>query len=355
VVSHAPEFENVQVNPEEWALPINVALFVAAGIVIWLAGTRLARYADAFAEKTGLGRVAVGMILLGGITSLPEITIATTSTLQGAPMLSVTDVLGSAALNVVILAIADATFRRGPLTSVQGSGRVMLQGVLGIVVMALSLGAHVAGDVLFLGIGVWSWLMLGVYIVSIVMLTSAGQAEAWRPAERRDKSEEFEDEAAKWSFARLGSLIAVAAAAILVAGVTLAETGTALAEQTGLGLSFFGAVFLAITTSLPEVSMTTALARRGQYEMAISGIFGTNLFNVTIIVLVDALHPGKPVLPEVGKPAAVGALIGIVLTSIFLVGLIERRNRAFLRMGYDSIAVLLSYAAGLVVLYLVRG
>ena len=88
--------------------------------------------------------------------------------------------------------------------------------------------------------------------------------------------------------------------------------------------------------------------------MAISGIFGTNIFNVTIIVLVDALHPGGPVLPEVGRPASVGALLGIVLTSIFLVGLIERRDRVLLRMGYDSIAILLAYAAGLVVLYAVR-
>jgi cation:H+ antiporter len=109
-----------------------------------------------------------------------------------------------------------------------------------------------------------------------------------------------------------------------------------------------------MTTSLPEVSMTIALARRGQYEMALAGIFGTNLFNVTIIVLVDALHPGEPILPEVGRPASVGALMGIVLTSIYLVGLIERRDRAVLRMGYDSIAVMFTYAAGLVVLYLVR-
>lgn len=341
-------------NAEGLPIAANIALFMAAGALVWLAGSRLARYADAFAEKTGIGRVAVGMILLGSVTSLPEITIATTSTLQGAPMLSITDVLGSAALNVVILAIADATFRRGALTSVQGSGRVMLQGVLGIVVMALSIGAYVAGDVLFLGIGVWSWLMLSVYLLSVAILTSAKNVEAWKPADPPKKQQQVHDEAEEWSLTRLGLRTGLAAVGILVAGVVLAQTGTALAEQTGLGLSFFGAVFLAVTTSLPEITMTTTLARRGQYEMAISGIFGTNLFNVTIIVLVDALHPGGPVLPEVGQAASVGALIGIVLTSIYLVGLIERRDRAFLRMGYDSIAVLLTYAAGLFVLYQVK-
>jgi cation:H+ antiporter len=342
------------VNAEEFPIAVNIGLFVAAGAIVWFAGSRLARYADAFAEKTGIGRVALGMILLGGITSLPEITIATTSTLQGTPLLSITDVLGSAALNIVILAIADATFGRGAMTSIQGSSRVMLQGVLGILVMALSIGAYVAGDVLFLGIGVWSWLMLSVYVISILVLTTTGQGEAWQPVKPRKQTEPQQDEAEDWSLRRLGLLIALAGVGILGAGVTLAQTGAALAEQSGLGVSFFGAVFLAVTTSLPEISVTTGLARRGQYEMAISGIFGTNLFNVTIIVLVDALHRGSPVLPEAGKPASVGALIGIVLTSIYLVGLIERRDRVFLRMGYDSIAVVLAYLAGLVVLYMVR-
>ncbi len=341
-------------NAAEFPLWLNAALFVAGGAVVWFAGTRLARYADAFAEKTGIGRVAVGMMLLGSVTSLPEITIATTSTLQGTPLLSITDVLGSAALNVVILAIADASFGRGALTSIQGSSRVMMQGVLGIVVMALSIGAYVAGDVLFVGIGVWSWLMLAVYVISILLLKSAQQGEAWQPKDSDDRPKQKQDDEENRSLAKLIVLIAVAAAGIVAAGVTLAQTGAALAEQTGLGLSFFGAVFLAVTTSLPEISTTIALARRHQYEMAISGIFGTNIFNVTIIVLVDALHPGGPVLPEVGRPASVGALLGIVLTSIFLVGLIERRDRVLLRMGYDSIAVLLAYAAGLVVLYAVR-
>lgn len=341
-------------NAAELPVGATIGVFVGAAAVVWFAGSRLARYADAIAGKTGLGRVALGMLLLGGVTSLPEITIATTSTLQGTPLLSITDVLGSAALNVVILAVADAAFGRGALTGIQGSSRVMLQGVLGIVIMALSIGAYIAGDVLIFGVGAWSWLMLCVYLTSIFILTRSREEEAWEPSEEVGQRQRTPNEAEEHSLRRLGLQTAAAAVAIMIAGVLLAQTGQALAEQSGLGLGFFGAVFLACATSLPEVSTTIETVRRKQYEMAISSIFGTNLFNVTIIVLVDALHPGEPVLPEVGRSASVGALIGIVLTAIFLVGLIERRNRVFLRMGYDSIAVLLAYAGGLVVLYAVR-
>jgi cation:H+ antiporter len=79
-----------------------------------------------------------------------------------------------------------------------------------------------------------------------------------------------------------------------------------------------------------------------------------NLFNVTIIVLVDALHPGDPVLLEAGRFASFGALLAIVLTAVFLVGMIERRDRTVFRMGIDSLFAIACYAGGLVVLYQLR-
>ncbi len=91
-----------------------------------------------------------------------------------------------------------------------------------------------------------------------------------------------------------------------------------------------------------------------QYAMAVSDVFGTNLFNVTIIVLVDALHPGGPVLVEAGAFAAFGALLALVLTALFMAGMIERRDRTVLRMGLDSFAALALYAGGVTVLYHLR-
>src|ERR687896_1315130 len=136
-------------NSPLWA---NAAVFVVSAIAVWIAGARLADYADAIAEKTGVGRAFLGILLLGGVTSLPELAVAVTATLAGAPALSVNDVLGSAALNVVILAVADVALGRAALTSTLGSPAVLLQGVLSIILLSLVVGAVVAGDVLVLGI-----------------------------------------------------------------------------------------------------------------------------------------------------------------------------------------------------------
>ena len=65
---------------------------------IWVAGTRLVRYLDAIAVKTGLGQAFVGMLLLGSITSLPEIANVMTSSSMGNPSLAINNLLGSASI-----------------------------------------------------------------------------------------------------------------------------------------------------------------------------------------------------------------------------------------------------------------
>ena len=108
-------------------LSANVAVFVASAAVVWLAGARMARYADAIAARTGIGRELLGMMLLGGVTSLPELAVASTASLAGVPALSVNDVLGSASINIVIIALADAVLGRDAITSVVASPGLLLR------------------------------------------------------------------------------------------------------------------------------------------------------------------------------------------------------------------------------------
>ena len=343
-------------NFADMSLWANAAIFLAAAIAVWLAGTKLARYADEIASRTGMGREVLGILLLGGVTSLPELAVSTTATLQGAAQLGLNDVLGSAAINLVVLAVADAISGRRALTAVQGSPLLMLQGVIGMLLLALVIAPYIAGDMLVFGMGVWSWIMLVTYVVGVRVISSSHAGRAWHASSQsKPKRTESSDSAGDGdSFRALLTKTVGVAAVILFAGFLLAQTGNALAEQTGLGTSFFGAVFLALATSLPEWSTVIAATRIGRYEMAISDIFGTNLFNVTIVVLVDALADGEPVLTQGGAFPAFGAVLALALTSFLVIGMLERRDRTFLRMGWDSVAVLIGYAGGVVVLHGLR-
>jgi cation:H+ antiporter len=348
----------------QYSLVVNFIVFFGGAGVVWLAGTRIARYADAIAEITGIGRIAIGLLLLGGVTSLPEIAVAIFSAMSGNPVLSIDNLLGGVAMQKAILAGVDGFIGKDALTVVAASPVMLLQAALSILTLLLVAAAIVAGDILFMGVGFWAWAILGAYAFSAWKISGAQGRMPWI-AENEDgspasASRDTEQNASSSGNYQNGGLIptivrtAVAAVIILAAGFLLSQTGDAIAAQSGLGQSFVGAVLLSLATSLPELSTVIASVRMRQYEMAISDILGTNLFNIAIIFLVDAVYAGKPVLNEVGSFSLFSALLGILLTTIYLIGLIERRNRTIGTMGVDSLAILACYGGGLVLLYQLR-
>lgn len=334
-------------------LAANLAIFAAAAAVVWWAGTRLAGYANAIAERTGLGDAFLGMLLLGGVTSLPELAVAVTAGHGGFPGLSINDVIGSASVNVMIIALADAVIGRDAITSVLGAPRVMLQGVFGLVLFAMVAAATFAPDMPLLGASAWSWSLLFASAAAMAAVARARSHEAWK-AVRRPGEREAEAGGAATPVRGLVPRTVAAAALIAAAGFALAKSGESIAQQTGLGTSFVGVALLAAATSLPEVSTVVAAVRLRRYEMAISDVFGTNIFNISILFVVDAVYDGPPALAQAGTFAAFAALLAAFLTGLFLAGMIERRDRTILRMGVDSLAAIAAYAAGLVVLFHLR-
>ena len=98
------------------SLWLNLAIFAASAAVVWVAGTRVAELADVIARRTGLGHAVVGLLLLAGITSLPEIAVTVTASAGGNPQLAVNNLLGSVAMQVAILAVGASVLRETPRT-----------------------------------------------------------------------------------------------------------------------------------------------------------------------------------------------------------------------------------------------
>lgn len=335
------------------SLWLNISIFVAAAAVVWIAGTRIVRYADAVARKTGLGHAAVGLLILAGLTSLPEIAVTVTASVGGNADLAVNNLLGSVAMQVAILAVADAVIGRDALTSVVPDPVVLLQVTLNTLVLALVAAAIVVGDRAFLGVGAWSTGLLFAYVGSVWLISRSQGRHSWtvtgaKPA--REVSRHASGDEAQRPLGALAARIAAGGVAILLAGFLVSKSGEAIAAQTGIGQSLGGFLLVAISTSLPEASTVIASVRLGRYVMAVSDIFGTNLFNGGLVFLVDACYREGPVLDAVGPFAMFAALLGVVVSALFLAGLIERRDRTVLRMGYDSLAVLAAYLGGVVIL-----
>ena len=145
---------------------------------------------------------------------------------------------------------------------------------------------------------------------------------------------------------RAALVFAIAAIVTLVLGVVLEQSGSAIAGQVGIDGVLFGSTVLAAATALPEVSTGLTSVKLGDYKLSVSDIFGGNAF-LPVLFLLASLLSGRAVLPQAQSTDLYLTGLGILLTTVYLYGLIFRPRRRFLRMGIDSLTVLILYVLGL--------
>lgn len=348
------------------SLPLwgNVAVLSVSGVVVWLAGLKLARLAEAISAKTGLSKVIAGALLLGVATSLPEtVTTMTASALGNAP-LAVNNLFGGVAMQLAVLAVIDYWYVRGsPLTFFSPDPVLLLAGVLLIMQVALAIVAIATGDVSMVAhIGFWPPLLVVFYGLSLYYLNRFSSLETWtathKPSDQsEDSKHDTTDPDRDESVSKGSSTIWLAmqftllCLVVVLGGGSVSASADAMAVQTGIGASFIGATLVAITTSLPELSTTAGAVRIGAYTMALANIFGTNTLEIALLLPADIAYAEKPVMNAVDESALLMGGLSIVMTSLYLWGLLERRDRSLFGMGIDSVWVLIAYLAGLLVLY----
>ena len=337
---------------------INVAIFAVAAGLVWMAGTRLARYADAIAARTRLTRAFLGLILLGIATSLPEVATTVTGAALGNAQLVAGNLFGGVALQIAVLAVIDSIAVRGTLTYFTPQPVLLFQGTMLLLLLALALaGAAASEPVTIAGLGLTPLLLVLGYVMTIRYSQPGDHLPRWRATNQPDVPRQpgnFREPLEGVSNRVLFGYCVVSSVAILAAGWALAQTGDALAEQTQLGSSFIGVALVAGSTSLPELSTGLAAVRQGNHEMAVANILGTNCLEVALFCLADLVYRGGPILAAVDQSAIFARALGMVVTCIYLLGLLERRNRTVLNMGLDSLGVLVAYVVGLMALYTLR-
>jgi len=348
--------------------PLLLLVFLASGAVIWLAGVRLSGTTDVIAERLHLGDALGGLILLAVATNLPEIAITASAALSGSTDVAVGNILGGIAVQTVVLVALDAfgVRERRPLTYQAASLVLVLEGVVVVVVLALVVAGSQLPDSVSLGpVDPAAAVIAVVWVLGLLLVGRAGKSLPWQdsgnppdtqahPRGHAQKVSEARATRRGTSTRRAALVFGVAALATLVAGVTLESSGQAFFGGLGMSGLVFGATVLAAATSLPELSTGLTSTRRGDYQQAVSDIFGGNAF-LPVLFLLAALLSGRPVLPSAGRADVYLTALGAVLTLVYVAGLLFRPARDRLRMGPDSIVVLVVYVIGVVGLTTLTG
>lgn len=335
-------------NAADYPIAINALIFAIAAAVIWHAGARLTHALDAIASRTGLGHAFVGMLLLGGITSLPELANVITASSIGNPALAINNLLGSAAINVLLLAIADALVGRRAVTSIVAQPSTMMMATLCMIILIIIAAAIAIEDVKIGPLGLGSALIGIASVFAFWVAKGHDERSPWTieqdeasdaPVEAKQTSRRVAGEASWFPVVIHGALI-------FAAGYALSQTGDAIAEQAGITSAVVGFALIGTATSLPElVTILTAL-KLGRPEMAFAQVLGTNFINLSLLPLGDLIFEGEPVLNTLGKFEILSALLGAILIGILMVGLLEHRNRTVWKMGVDSAIVIIFFGFG---------
>ena len=348
------------------SLPLAVLVFLASAAAIWYAGMKLSLSTDVISDRLGWGEALGGLVLLGIVTNLPEIAITATAALHHDLELAVGNILGGIAIQTVVLVVMDIFGLRAAaaLSYRAASLSLVIEGVLVVAVLVVVvIGTQLPNDLIWWRVTPPTLLIAALWIGGLWLVKQARNALPWHdagiaPGGQRMKRGGARKARVKEAQERHSSMVwvvltfAVASLVTLVAGVFLEATSETLAKGFDMQGVVFGATLLAAATALPEISTGLASVKLGDYQLAFSDIFGGNAF-LPVLFLMATLLSGEAVLPQAHRTDIYLTALGILLTLIYMVGLIFRPRRQVLWMGLDSLAVLLVYAAGVIGLFFI--
>jgi cation:H+ antiporter len=344
------------------SLPLLLFVFAIASGAVWIAGIYLSNTSDTLSSQFHMGEALGGLILLAIATNLPEIAITASAALHHDLGLAIGNILGGIALQTVVLVILDVSVPgKHPLTYQAASLVLVLEGILVCAILVVSMmGTQMPRGLIMFRLTPEDVTIFLLWVAGLLLLNKARTGLPWQDngdAPGGDETLEMKqrkalkvEEAKKRGIGKTIAVFLVSSLVTLAAGVALQQSGEGLANHIHMTGVLFGATILAAATSLPEVSTGLASIKLGDYQLAVSDIFGGNAF-LPVLFLLATLLSGQAVLPQAKNTDIYLSGLGILLTTVYLYGLIFRPRRLFLRMGADSLIVTLLYVLGMIGLF----
>ncbi len=144
---------------------------------------------------------------------------------------------------------------------------------------------------------------------------------------------------------------------MVCAAVLLAHLGDKISnlpvKGVALGGTFVGSLFIAITTSLPEMAVSLSAVKLGFFDMALGNILGSNMFNMLILSIADLVLGAKVILSCISILHLFTALFVIISTALVMASLVYRSQKKTSGLAWDSFSIIFVYfAANMLIFYL---
>jgi len=289
-----------------------IALICGLALLVWSAD-RFVEGAAATARYAGMPPLLIGMVVIGFGTSAPEIVVSAFSAAQGNPGLALGNAYGSNIANIAL--ILGLTALVCPITIKSGVLRKELPVLLAVTLLG-------SGLLLDLHLGRFdAWVLLLVFVAIMGWWIWLGMRK------RNDTLEaDVEFELITDPMSRQAALIwlLVGMTLLVVSSKILVWGAVEIARGFGVSDLIIGLTVVSIGTSLPELASAMVAIRKGEHDLAIGNVIGSNLFNTLMVVgIAGAIHPLK-ISSEVLYRDCL--LMGLLTLTLFLVGIGEKKQ-----------------------------
>ncbi len=318
-------------------------VFVFSSAIIVYAAIKLAEYGDAISIRTGLGGMFIGLILMAGATSLPELLTTINSISQGIPNLAAGNMFGSSMFNMLLLGMMDVVHYRVRILR-QVARRHALSGSVAVLLMTLAIFFVLANiQVKIAWVGIDSLTLMAAYVIGLRIIQSSSLQTS------EPHQVEVNGDVPSLRTAILG--FGIATLLLIVVMPMMVNASGDIAKLTGLGTGFIGTALVAIVTSLPELVTTIAAVRLGVYDLAVGNLFGSNMFNMLVLGFSDFFMLDGRFIGVITPDFALVGLIGLIMTIIGLISNQARLERKFLFVEIDALILILVYFLGMLFIY----
>ncbi|WP_458397644.1 calcium/sodium antiporter [Anaerotignum sp.] len=273
-------------------------LLLVVGFVLLVKGADwFVEGAASIADKFGIPQIVIGLTIVAMGTSAPEAAVSISAALKGSAEITIGNVLGSNILNILIILGLTSVIRT--IFVQRTTIHYEIPMVIGITVLLAVMGLH--NHVVSRLEGVILMGCMVIYMMYLLRLAKRGSID----------NEELDEFAEKSSMAKLIFLVIIGVAAIVWGSDIAVNAATAIARIFGMSERFIGLTIVALGTSLPELVTSVTAALKGNCDIAVGNIVGSNLFNIMFVVGITAIITPVVYAPafKIDSAVAVGAVV----------------------------------------------
>lgn len=259
-------------------LLLNIGLVVVGLALLIAGGEAMVRGASNLAVRVGISPLVIGLVVVSAATSAPELAVTVGAVLEGEPGLAIGNVIGSNIANILLVLGLSAVL--SPLVIQRQVVRFDIPVMLGISLLLVVVSLD---GVLSLWDGV---LLLAGLVLHAVMSIVVGRKESQEATTVASQMPLKSKPVRLW----LAVILVIAGVGLLVVGAQTLVTGAVnIATDLGVSSLVIGLTVVAIGTSLPELATSIVALRRGERDMAVGNIVGSNIFNIGLVLGLPAI------------------------------------------------------------------